>query len=311
MATVFNLETRNSGLLLGTGGDDLVQGSASTPELVNGRNGVIRLQKGSDTIRFGSFRNPGVVQLGRGQDLITGLDTLRSGRVSREGDGQGGIWMGQGADLLGSASERLNIDSVGLLDLGAGNDQVYATDLTMGWAPIVMGAGDDLLDVAGEIVIRFASGILGDAGDDRIIAGSGLVLDPDAGINLGAGNDLIDASAGFQGLWGSGNVRLGPGDDVFRGFLAPRSDFPDSVVSPWGTLQGGKGKDVHVLPPGTYEVVKEKSDFYPSLFSLRDVQSELEMGVSGINALAGLNGGRAAIAEGLFEVSADGIGAFA
>jgi hypothetical protein len=133
---VFDLASRNSGLLTGTAGDDLVQGTSAKPAIVNGRNGVIRLRQGDDTIRFRSFRNPGVVQLGAGRDWLTGLDTLLNGRVSRQGDPQGGIWMGHGADRIGSPSERLRIDSLGSLDLGAGRDQIWATELAMEWAQI-------------------------------------------------------------------------------------------------------------------------------------------------------------------------------
>lgn len=308
--TLFTLESRNAGLLLGTPSDDLVQGTAAKPDVVNGRNGVIRLRQGDDTIRFRSFRNPGVVELGAGRDWLTGIDTLLNGRVSREGSGLGGIWMGQGADRIGSLSERLSIDSVGWLDLGYGRDQIWATDLAMEWAPVMLGSGDDLLDAAGQITIRFASGIWAGAGNDRIIAAGGLVLDPDAGINLGSGDDLLDAAAGFHGLWGQGSVRLGPGDDVFRGFLTPWPEFPDAVRSPWGTLQGGKGWDVQALPQGRYAVVREASDFYPSLYALTQIGSGLTMQISGINALQGLKGGGGTIQEGQFVVSAAGLGMF-
>jgi hypothetical protein len=308
--TIVTLASRNSGLLLGTPADDLVQGCAAKPNIVNGRNGVIRLRQGDDTIRFRSFRNPGVVQLGAGRDWLTGLGTLLNGRVSREGDGLGGIGMGKGADRIGSLSARMRIDSVGWLDLGSGRDQIWATDLAMAWAPVDLGPGDDLLDAAGRISIAFASGIWGGAGNDRIIAVGGLVLDPDAGIDLGSGDDLLDAAAGFHGLWGQGSVRLGSGDDVFRGFLTPWSEFPDAVQSPWGTLQGGKGWDVQALPQGRYAVVREAAHLYPSLYSLTQLDSGLTMQISGINALQGLSGGGGAIREGLFVVSAAGLGAF-
>ena len=307
---VFHLDTRNAGLLLGTPADDLVQGTAAKPDVVNGRIGVIRLRQGDDTIRFRSFRNPGVVELGAGRDWLTGLDTLLNGRISRETDPRGGIWMGQGADRIGSLSERLSIESLGRFDLGGGSDQIWASDLAMQWAPVELGPGDDLMDAAGQITIRFASGISGGAGNDRIIAAGGLVLQPDSGINLGPDDDLLDAAAGFHGLWGQGYVQLGPGDDVFRGFLTPWLEQPDAVQSPWGTLQGGKGWDVQALPQGRYAVVREASDLYFSLYSLTQLGSGLTMQISGINALQGLQGGGGAIQEGLFVVSAAGLGAF-
>jgi hypothetical protein len=76
-------------------------------------------------------------------------------------------------------------------------------------------------------------------------------------------------------------------------------------------LEGGKGWDVHALPQGRYVVTREASDFYRNLYSLTHIGSGLAMHISGINELRGLEGGGGAIKEGVFVVTAAGLGAFA
>jgi hypothetical protein len=74
MGKTFALDRRNQALLLGTEGDDIVQGSSEFPPVWNGKKGVIRLLRGDDIISSRSFvQINGVIDLGRGRDVITGL----------------------------------------------------------------------------------------------------------------------------------------------------------------------------------------------------------------------------------------------
>jgi|688.fasta_scaffold37868_6 hypothetical protein len=303
MGKTFALDRRNQALLLGTEGDDIVQGSSEFPPVWNGKKGVIRLLRGDDIISSRSFvQINGVIDLGRGRDVITGLgENLPPGQSAiyllAVDNFNGNVTMGRGRDAILVPSGSLWVGEDSGLDMGEGNDRIEADEMAVYGGLASTGNGNDRIDVGdGRLSADLGSVSFG-SGDDVLITRGGMRLSEGGGISMGSGNDLIDARNGIENSFYSGGIGLGSGDDKIIGFAA----FPDppETIEP-GRLFGGRGKDTIALPTGVYKITADQIS-----------TSEAFMSVAGINFLEGINGGRFAYEPGILAVNDQGVASFA
>ncbi|MCP9928696.1 hypothetical protein [Cyanobium sp. CH-040] len=297
MGKVFTLDGINQDLLLGSRGDDIVQGSADKPGVWNGRRGVIRLRQGDDTIRSRTrIRLYGETSMGAGDDLVTGRESIGLRAVDNF---NGSLDLGRGHDRVEVTHGSLVVGEDSWVNTGAGNDVITGAGLSLLGGFLDAGPGDDLIDVgAGRIFASLASALMGD-GDDRLVARGGLRLS-DAGVDMGAGDDTADVGAGGIDLWDSewDSIRLGGGNDRLVGFAAiPSAEFPPS--SSGGVVRGGRGKDSLVLSEGVYSVTANRVS-----------TAETYLNVAGFNVLEGISGGRFSYAPGVLTVNENGIATF-
>lgn len=297
MALVFTLDGVNRERLLGSRGDDIVQGSADRPGVWNGRRGVIRLRQGDDTIRSNAWiRLNGQTSLGAGKDLVTGRRFISLLAVDNR---NGNLDMGRGRDRIDVTHGALVVGEDSRVATGDGNDGITATELSLIGGRIDTGSGDDRIDVGdGRMLCSVGSIFLAD-GDDQLVARGGLRLS-DGGVDLGAGDDMVDVGTGGIDLWDSpwDSIRLGGGNDRLIGFAAiPSAEFPPS--SSGGMVRGGRGKDALVLSEGVYTVTADR-------ISTLDTH----LNVAGFNVLAGIKGGRFSYSPGVLTVNEDGIASF-
>ncbi|MGB5136550.1 MAG: hypothetical protein WBN89_15405 [Prochlorococcaceae cyanobacterium] len=303
MGKIFTLDRVNQALLLGTEGDDIVQGSSKFAPVWNGKRGVIRLLRGDDIIRSRSFvQINGVIDLGGGRDVITGLgENLPPGQsaitLTAVDNFNGNVTMGRGRDRIFVPSGRLVVGEDSGLDMGEGNDRIEADEMVVLGGSASAGDGNDRIDVGDGRLIALLGSVFCGSGEDVLIARGGMSLSEGGGVSMGSGNDLIDARNGIENSFYSGNVNLGSGDDRIIGFVV----IPDSPepIEP-GRLIGGRGKDTIVLPTGVYEITADQIS-----------TSEAFLPVAGINYLEGINGGRFAYAPGILAVSDQGVATFA
>lgn len=295
MGKLLTLNGINQDLLLGSRGDDIVQGSADKPGVWNGRKGVIRLRQGNDTIRSrAGIRLYGETALGPGRDLVTG----RTLGLLAVDNWNGSLDTGRGHDRIEVTHGSLGVFEDSMVSTGAGNDVITAAGLTAGGGFVDAGSGDDRLDVGdGRIFVGLGSFSMGD-GYDRLVARGGLRLS-DGGVDMGADDDTVDVGAGGIDLWDSewDSVRLGSGNDRLIGFAAiPSTEFPPSSTG--GVVRGGRGKDALVLSEGVYTVTADRVS-----------TAETYLKVAGFNVLEGINGGRFSYAPGILTVNEHGIAA--
>lgn len=303
MGKIFTLDRRNQALLLGSEGDDIVQGSSEFPPVWNGKRGVIRLLRGDDIISSRSFvQINGVIDLGGGRDVITGLgENLPPGQSAiyllAVDNFNGNVTMGRGQDAILVPNGRLWVGEDSGLDMGEGNDRIEADEMVVLGGSASTGDGNDRIDVGdGQLIAGLGSVSCG-SGDDVLIARGGMILSEGGGVFMGSGNDLIDARNGIKNYVYSGNVNLGSGDDKIIGFV--KSPDPGEPIEPGG-LFGGRGKDTIVLPKGVYEITADQIS-----------TSEAFLPVAGINYLEGINGGRFAYEPGILAVNDQGVASFA
>lgn len=297
MARIFTLDGVNQDLLLGSRGDDIVQGSAQKPGVWNGRRGVIRLRQGDDVIRSDvRIRLYGETSMGAGKDLVTGRTSIVLVAVD---DLNGSLDMGKGRDRIEVTNGSLLVGEDSFLSTGEGNDVITALGLSVLGGFIDAGPGDDLVDIGdGAIFVGLGSISMGD-GDDRLVARGRLRLG-DGSLQMGSGDDIIDVGKGGLDLWDSefDTIRLGGGNDRLIGFAAPpSSEFPPN--SSGGFVRGGKGQDTLVLSEGVYTITENR---------VSTVESYLN--VAGFNILEGMNGGRFNYAPGVLTVNENGIASF-
>lgn len=303
MGKTFALDRRNQALLLGSEGDDIVQGSSEFPAVWNGKKGVIRLLRGDDIINSRSFvQIQGEIDLGGGRDVITGLgENLPPSQYAifllAVDNLNGNVTMGRGRDEILAPNGELVVGEDSYLDMGEGNDRIEAKSMYTSGGSASTGDGNDRIDVGeGQLIAGFG-GVSCGSGEDVLIARGGISLSESGGISMGSGNDLIDARNGIENYVYSGNINLGPGDDRVIGF-AVRPNPGEPIVP--GGLFGGRGKDTIVLPAGVYEITTDQISTNAAFLS-----------VAGINYLEGINGGRFAYAPGILTVSDQGVATFA
>ncbi|MCP9875396.1 hypothetical protein [Cyanobium sp. A2C-AMD] len=225
MGKIFTLDRRNQALLLGTEGDDIVQGSTEFPPVWNGKRGAIRLLRGDDVISSRSFvQINGVIELGGGRDVITGLgENLPPGQSAiyllAVDNFNGNVTMGRGRDAILVQSGSLWVGEGSGLDMGEGNDRIEADAMVVLGGSASTGDGNDRIDIGdGRLSADLGSVSFG-SGDDVLIARGGMRLSEGGGISMGSGNDLIDARNGIENSFYSGGTSLGSGDDKIIGSL--------------------------------------------------------------------------------------------
>ena len=308
MARTFTLKTPNRGELLGTPGDDLVRGSTRRQSVVNGRQGVIRLLGGADTITGQrTIELFGTTSVGPGGDRI---DAERQISLLAVDDWNGSLETGKGGDQLLVKRGELLIGEDSSVLTGSGKDTIEAVHLTMLGGFLSTGPGRDAIRIGAQgVSTGLASIDLGD-GNDRLSSQGTLRLG-ESGLTTGQGDDAVDALEGGLDIWFYGLLSLGAGDDVVTGFAtAPPESIDDDLI---GMVKGGKGTDTLVLPPGRYTVenrVPSPSGKGSDPPVLKITTAETFLLVSGMNALAGLQGGRERLALGTFVVNDQGIGSF-
>ncbi len=256
-----------SGFILGTPGDDCIQGSAGV-DVILGRGGndvvcagdgddqittlggddIIFGEGGNDTISAGDGTNE--VNGGDGADTIStgsGLDSIEGGDGAdtiNAGDGADTVFGGPGDDeingqggddfLVGGTFQSF-IDPTSEMtgddniSGGDGSDSIYGFD---GNDTISADAGDDFQ-------------VFGGAGDDTIFGGDGAdILDGEEGADHiigGAGDDVIFGGDGgdiLQGCGGFDDLNGEGGDDFVYGDGCDAGS-EDGIVDDVGDLIGG------------------------------------------------------------------------
>jgi hypothetical protein len=308
MGRTFTLKAPNQEQLIGTPGDDLVKGSSRRQTVVNGRRGVIRLLGGADTITGQrTIELFGTTSVGPGRDRI---EAERQITLLAVDDWNGSLETGKGGDGVVVSRGELRIGEDSAVLTGPGKDTVEAEQLALIGGLLSTGAGKDAIRIGSAGVFTGIATIdLGD-GNDRLSSQGTLRLGESA-LTTGKGDDAVDALAGGLDLWTYGRLSLGAGDDLLKGFAtAPPESVDDDLI---GMVRGGKGTDTLVLPPGRYTVQHrppspsgDVSD--PAVLQITTAATFLL--VSGMDALAGVEGGRERLQLGTFVVNEQGIGGF-
>lgn len=305
MARTFTLKAPNQEELLGTPGDDLVRGGTRRQRVINGRRGVIRLLGGADTITGRrTIELFGATSVGPGRDRI---EAERQITLLAVDDWNGSLETGKGSDaLVVSQGELLIGEDSGVLT-GSGKDTVEAEQLALIGGFLSTGPGKDAIRIGSAGVFTGIATIDLGNGNDRLSSQGTLRL-TEGGMTTGKGDDAVDALAGGLDLWAYGRLALGPGDDLLTGFAtAPPESLNDDLI---GTVRGGKGTDTLVLPPGRYTVENTAPGPGSDPAVLKISTADTFLLVSGMNALAGLQGGRERLELGTFVVNDQGIGGF-
>ena len=145
MGKSFVLDGINQVLLRGSRRDDVVEGSLDKPGVWNGRQGVIRLRQGNDTIRSSAgIRLYGETSMGAGHDLVTGRRFIRLVAVDNR---NGYLTMGRGRDRIEVTSGPLQVWEDGFVNTGKGNDVITASGISLLGGSIDTGSGNDRIDV--------------------------------------------------------------------------------------------------------------------------------------------------------------------
>lgn len=318
MGKGFTLDGKNRLPIIGTIGDDIVQGSEEKPGVFTGTKGIIRLRRGNDTIRSDSRirlwagRRFGGTRLGKGRDLITGDSISVNGyrEYDRIGliDG-GSLDTGQGADTIavtGQEEQGLFVGLSSSLGTGKGNDRIYpGAGIGMNEGYVDTGEGDDLInfkDRQGYINAAEIGGLSMGDGDERLLSPMGIGFSFNH--SFGAGDDLIDARGGIDTLAPDFNsfIDLGPGDDTLVGcakYTYSAADYEFLQELPI-VVRGGKGKDTIRLPAGEHIIHANQI-----------ISNGSTLGVWGFNYLEGINGGRFAYEPGILTVDNQGVATFA
>lgn len=306
MGQTFTLRSPNHAPIVGTNGDDIVQGSRSHPNVVNSRSGSIRLLAGDDTIRSaGKIKIFGAIFLSKGRDTVTGNDLIYLYAADNE---NGSLHTGPGSDFVEVRNGQLWVGEDSHVNTASGNDRIEANEIVLLGGSISTEKGNDRIQAgAGGIHADLSSVSMGDGND--ILTSQGILRIGDSTINLGRGDDIIDARRTGFALSYYGFIQLGPGNDRITGFA--NTQAPSDPTEP-GLIQGGRGIDTLSLPPGRYTITKPQSD--TTSYSARNISqitgSNGSLLASGINRLEGINGGESNYGFGTFLVNEDGIGGF-
>jgi len=204
---------------LNTGaGNDTITGTSPLYGIFNYFDTFVNTGEGNDIMtgngsKYGfAFANFGFIDTGEGNDVITGnnideadgiLDNTGTGLLNG-GEFDGFMHTGDGNDTITGIATAKN-------GIGIDNSYTYTIDT---------GNGNDII----------------------IGTGNRYGIVNDGTINTGNGNDSIIANGGFDvGIYRSGSVLLGDGQDYLEGFGN-------------GSFNGGNGQDTLKLTPGSYTI---------------------------------------------------------
>jgi hypothetical protein len=279
--------------LKGTNADDLVRGTRQHPALSIASGGQLQLKGGSDRLlgtigpagAAGINLNRGWIRTGGGSDelvAIGGLNaydsTLSTGKGS---DTIIGEWDGIALNLRGS-----------FLDTGSGDELIEARRGTSRHRPWI-----GLYGSLGSVDTG--------KGDDRIAAYGRLAgIELDEGLlSTGDGNDTVDVRHGGLATGYSQtpyiSLHLGRGDDRFIGFAADPNPGDWTTQEP-ASVRGGRGFDILVLPPGSYQIQGD------AVIGARNT-----LMAAGFAQLEALGGGSRPFADGLYQVDSSTVTALA
>ncbi|WP_157665478.1 hypothetical protein [Cyanobium sp. NIES-981] len=259
-------------------GNDVITGRRSATffetELLGIKAGVISMGHGDDLIKMGGFLAFGnsILNTGKGNDRID------ADYVSFNGTP---VFMGAGKDTINARGDMEH--GLGYLSLGLGSDRVQVEgrlNLYDG-GNVVMGPGNDVLEVHGGLRM-LASLLAMGPGDDTLDVRNG-------GVEL----DDVDSPV---------DIKLGDGNDRFIGFgkaiANPESSgIPSTAFN--GVIDGGAGIDQMVLPQGVYTVTPNQ------------LSSSLGyLPVKNFEILAGINGNSFPYASGVLTVDNNGMASF-
>lgn len=233
---------------------------------------------------YGIFNEGGTIDSGNGNDIITGISEAKEGidpnshltafginsyyGIINTGDGNdeivgigrdNGIYnnlysnldTGKGNDLISGTGRSGIINFIATIDTGSGNDIITGTsndlygDGLANFGSINTDDGNDIITgtaMSGIGMANYEGGTIdtGDGNDAIIITNTGTGLYNFGTINMGNGADSIIINGASSNRMGS--VLLGDGNDYIKGFGRA------------GNLNGGNGKDILELPPGSYIV---------------------------------------------------------
>lgn len=303
MARTFTLKAPNQEELLGTPGDDLVRGGTRRQRVINGRRGVIRLLGGADTITGRrTIELFGATSVGPGRDRI---EAERQITLLAVDDWNGSLETGKGGDaIVVSQGELLIGEDSGVLT-GSGKDTVEAETLVLMLGGLVTGADNDSIRI-GSGGISILNNEMELCGGDDFLFSAGKINFSDGSLSTGKGDDTVHAIEGGLDLWSYCELSLGSGNDTITGFAVAPPDYEAET----GIVRGGKGTDTLVLPPGRYTVENTAPGPGSDPAVLKISTADTFLLVSGMNALAGLQGGRERLELGTFVVNDQGIGGF-
>jgi hypothetical protein len=236
------------GIIIGYGstidtgkGDDIITGSAKTPDDING------ISQG--------FINLGTFNTDDGNDTITGIaddsnDQTAGGFIRGLYNNIGSTFdTGKGNDVIMSSGE-YSFNNGGTFNTDDDNDTIICQGGVLNSGAIFLGDGNDSIIVTSferdfngfnRNTLNNLGGLIDTGNGDDIITSTTAILNGGS-INTGNGNDSIIANAGFERGWeSSGTVFLGDGEDYIKGFGS-------------GDFYGGNGNDTLELTPGTYTV---------------------------------------------------------
>lgn len=213
--------------------------------------------------------------------LATGLRVFATIETKKGPDAL--IGRASAAGMHGKHDTGHGISMSALVNLGPGSDVVKASNFARGRAGLLVnsrligGLGNDRIKAVGHIGSGLRIGsytrdslpqkglVIMGPGDDEIIArskannnGTALMIE-DGAMKMGKGDDLIDVTQGgiknYIGLTPDGGrapsskVSMGPGDDIFKGFAAPKFS---SATRNKVFVDGGSGFDELVVNSGRF-----------------------------------------------------------
>jgi hypothetical protein len=264
--TIGTIETGN--------GNDIITG-VGLASGIQSLSGTINTGDDDDTIMgdagvggplgtgFGIWMVDSTLDTGKGNDVIKGMLSTRDfGYGLLNGNGST-LTTGDGNDIIISEHNRMGvgISNDGLMDTGNGNDSISGTNLNRenlgsgisNSKDITTGDGEDYISGTGSLNGIINSGIINtDNGADIIFGsvwdGSGII---NSGIiNTGNDPDFMESS---EGLYNTGNVFLGEGNDLLSGrgiynynFIGTgdgNDDIITSVIYNDGVIETGNGDD--------------------------------------------------------------------
>ena len=174
----------NANLISGDQGDDTIYGSGYDFGIYNTAEGILSGGNGNDTIE-------GIGSGGRGQIGIVNGGVISGGNGNDKIKGSGLDWGIQNSNLIDSGNGDDIISGISLLAPGTQTSAGIVNGLN---CRIDSGNGNDLIYGSGRDYGIYNDGI----------------------IDCGSGNDTVDAGPG--GFRGVGQIDMGSGDDIIRGF---------------------------------------------------------------------------------------------
>lgn len=243
----------NGGIIDTGTGKDSISAIGGYRGIYNTRNATIKTGTGNDTVdgsatEWGIY-NDGIINTGSGKDSITGSasDSDSLGIENKDGI----INTGNGKDSITGTGGFIGILNFApftfsaAIDTGNGNDFILGSGNIgiSNYASINTGNGKDIITGTSNNNVGIQNqddGIINTGnGNDKIIGSGNVGIFNKGTIDTAKDNDIIDATNG--GFLGDGNILLGDGNDILKGFGS-------------GIFNGGNGKDKLELTTGSYTV---------------------------------------------------------